>query len=303
MLKGWAEAVDQATSGRVKVEILSQAVAPAPEVLDAIRAAKADVSVMSNGAHRTPLPLNALVEFAGQTSSAERSSVAYQHVFSRYPAMAEEFAGVEVLSVFTHGPGALLLSSRKTVDDTGLPKAELHAGSSGAADAVRALGANPTVAPGPGAKPLLAAGKVEGTVTSIEAIDGFGLAPQINQISMMRGGLYSAGFSLIFNKSRWDALKPEDRAAIMRISGESLARLAGRAWDAADTAAVDAARSRGVLISALPDAVEQRVRSDSSSRQKAWISAQGILSIDAKNALDEYRSELNELASAPPAPR
>jgi TRAP-type C4-dicarboxylate transport system substrate-binding protein len=298
VLKGWADAVAEATSGRVRVEILSQAVAPPLAVLAAVRAGKADVSIMSNGASRTPLPLNALVEFAGQTPNAECASVAYQRVVTRYPALADEFAGVEVLSVFTHGPGVLLLASRDAITAAGLPDVRLHAGGAGAANAVRSLGAEPIVAPGPGAKPLLAEGKVEGTVTSAEAIDGFGLMRDIKQVVTMPGGFYSAGFSLIVNRARWATLSPEDRAAITRISGETLARMAGRAWDTADSLSLREGRARDMTITEVPKALEQRILASSEAREKAWASAQGVLATDATNALAEYRDELNGPAAA-----
>lgn len=292
VLQGWAVAVASATCGRVQVEVMPQAVAPPAGVLAAVRDGRADVSIMSNGAGDPALPLNALVEFAAQTPSAERASVAYQHVLTRFPALADEFAGVEVLSVFAHGPGAMLLAEGGAAAKGHWVGTKLHASASGAAGAVRALGAGVELAPGPAARQLLGDGKVKGTITAMETLDSFGLAPGIREISRMTGGFYGAGFSLVVNRQRWLALAADDRAAIISVSGLHLARLAGRAWDDADDAALRNARSRGVALVDAPDATVQLVKDASDAREAQWIDAMGVLSVAARNALAEYRNEL-----------
>ena len=292
VLRGWADAVRAATAGRVEIQVLPDAVAPPPKVLAAVRDGRADVAILSTGASETPLPLNGLVEFAGQTPNAERASIAYQRIVTRYPALGDEFEGVELLSVFTHGPGALLLAMRGRTATGQLQGTTLHAGSSGAANAVVALGAKPVMAPGPAAKGLLAEGKVDGTVTVVETLDGFGLAPNIAEVDVMPGGLYSAGFALVVNQKRWESISADDREAIRKVSGEVLAAQAGRAWDAADAQALRGARERGVPVVQTPEALQQRVRAASAAREQIWADGMGVFALDAKNALAEYREEL-----------
>lgn len=294
VLAGWAAAVGKATGGRVRVEILPRAVAPPPQLLGAIRDGAADVSIMSNGASATPLPLNGLVEFAGQTPSAERASVAYQHVVKRYPMLVDEFSGVEVLAVFTHGPGAMLLSEPGTAATGDLQAATLHAGGAGAAAAVRAVGAKVSMAPGPESKALLVERRVGGTITALETLDSFGLASNIKEIVLIPGGFYCAGFSLIANNARWAALAPDDRAAILGVSGEVLARSAGRAWDGADAEALRSAKAGGIAVVDAPAALVERVESASRAREQAWI---GAVPPEARNALAAYRDELRGTAS------
>lgn len=297
-MRSWAEAVATATAGRVKVELLPQAASPPTAVLAAVREGRADVSILSNGASETPLPLNALVEFAGQTPSAERASVAYQHVLTRFPALVDEFDGVEVLAVFTHGPGALLLAERDRAASGDLRGTTLLAAGAGAADAVRALGAKVQLAPAPAAKALLVERKVDGSVTAVETLDSFGLQPSIAEVDLMPGGFYSAGFSVLINRKRWESLSAEDRAAIRSVSGERLARLAGRAWDEADAAALQRARAAGVPVVTAPDALLRRVQAASDARRQAWLDGFGVEAIDARNASTEYRDELGARVDA-----
>lgn len=300
VLRGWSEAVARVTEGRVTIEVVPPS-APPPKLLDAVRNAVVDVAIVSNGALEQPPVLNALVEFAGQTRSAESASIAYQRVASRYPALLDEFAGVEVLALFTHGPGALLLAPPRALAAAGEPKT-LHAGGAGAAAAVRAMGAKVAMAPGAGAKALLVNGSVDGTVTAIETLDGFDLAPQVERVVLLDGGFYSAGFSLLANKARWAALSAADRAAIASVSGETLAAAAGRAWDAADAAALRGARARGIVITNANDALARQIGEASEARAKAWAAGMGVQGIDAANALAEYRQEMRNPMPARAAP-
>lgn len=291
VLRGWADAVNRATAGRVQVQILPQAVSPPTAVLAAVRSGQADVALLSNGASAEALPLNAMVEFAGQTPSAERSSVAYQRVLTRYPAMGDEFRDVEVLAVFTHGPGVLLLGERVAAPSSGDWPLTLHAGSQGAAAAGRALGAKVELAAGPAAKGLMSEGRADGTITALEALRGFGLAPLLKRVVTMEGGFYGAGFSLLANSARWQSLSAEDREAIRSVSGETLARLAGRAWDQADAQALQQAQAAQISVQPAPPAVTQRIQAASEARQREWITKLGILGTDGESALMEYREE------------
>ena len=50
------------------------------------------------------------------------------------------------------------------------------------------------------------------------------------------------------NQDKWDKLSKQDQDAIMSVSGEALARLAGKAWDAADKVGLDAMKAANVQI-------------------------------------------------------
>lgn len=72
------------------------------------------------------------------------------------------------------------------------------------------------------------------------------------------------------NQARFDSLSEADRAAIEKVSGEALAHLAGKAWDAADAAGLaaldgkvafhDATEDEIATIKADADKIYDRVR-------------------------------------------
>ena len=62
------------------------------------------------------------------------------------------------------------------------------------------------------------------------------------------GGFYSSSFGFFMNEDKWNKLSKQDQDAIMSVSGEALARLAGKSWDAADRGGLEAMKAAGVQI-------------------------------------------------------
>ena len=58
---------------------------------------------------------------------------------------------------------------------------------------------------------------------------------------------------LVINKKKWNKLSKKDQIAINSVSGESLAKLAGRAWDNADKKGMDMSKNNGVGINTLSE--------------------------------------------------
>ncbi len=293
ILLGWAASVNTATEGRVKVELLPAAVAPPPAILDAITHGAADVSLMSNGALTRKLPLNALVEFAGQTPSSEKASLAYQAMVQKYPALANEFGDVQLLGVFTHGPGVLLLSRSGAAGKDDFSALTINAGGAGGRAVALDLGAKPVMSAHPPKPEVLAEGQADATVTTIDSYGSFNLAEAVKGVVTLPGGFYTAGFAMVANKAKWKALDARDQAAIMKVSGPALARLAGQAWDQGDAQATANIRSANVPISTLSAPQVARMAAAGEQRKKAWLDALGANAKDAEAALAEYRAEVS----------
>ena len=62
------------------------------------------------------------------------------------------------------------------------------------------------------------------------------------------GGLYNTSMFLVINKEKWDSLSEEDQEAINSVSGEELAKLAGKAWDEADKTGISMSKKNDIEI-------------------------------------------------------
>ena len=88
--------------------------------------------------------------------------------------------------------------------------------------------------PAPESYELLSSGVADGVFFPLESIISFKLDTVIKQATLFPGGMYSSAFGFFMNEDKWNKLPKQDQDAITTVSGEHLARLAGKAWDEAD---------------------------------------------------------------------
>ena len=112
----------------------------------------------------------------------------------------------------------------------------------------RALGASAFVKPAPESYELLSSGVADGTFFPLESIISFKLGSVIKYATLFPGGFYGSAFGFFMNEDKWNKLSKEDQDAITSVSGEALARLAGKAWDATDRAALEEMKKVGIQI-------------------------------------------------------
>src|SRR6185295_1338150 len=105
VLAVWAQNVEKASDGRIKLQMLPKHPSAPPGTFDAVRDGLVDVSYVT--ASYTParhiLPL--LPELPGGGATAEINSVAFSRIHWKYLHPVGEYKGVKLLGVFTHGPG------------------------------------------------------------------------------------------------------------------------------------------------------------------------------------------------------
>ena len=293
ILQGWATEVEKATAGRVKFQMLPKHPSAAPGTFDAVRDGLVDVSYVT--ASYTParhiLPL--LPELPGGGATAEINSIAYFRIHERHLAKANEYKGVKLLGVFTHGPGQMF-TTRKEIDSIDdLSGMKIRSGGGISEAMARALGASPLVKPAPDSYELLSAGVADGTFFPPESIVAFKLDKVVKFATLFPGGFYGSAFGFFMNEDKWNKLPKQDQDAILSVSGEKLARLAGRAWDAADARGLEAMRAAGVKVIEAPPALVAAVRQKAAPVEQDWIKeASAKRGIDAARVLAEFRAEL-----------
>ena len=121
--KEWCAELEKKTTGKVKCNILPRAVSAPPGTFDAVRNGLADLSFTVQGYTPGRFVTTQMAEVAFLGNQSESTSVAFQRMYAKYPAIAAEHQGVKVLAVFTHGPGIVFNTKRpiaKAEDLSGL---------------------------------------------------------------------------------------------------------------------------------------------------------------------------------------
>jgi TRAP-type C4-dicarboxylate transport system substrate-binding protein len=297
VLGGWAAAVEKATNGRVKLQMLPKAPMAAAGTFDGVRDGLVDVSYVtaSYTPARHPLPL--LAELPGSGGSAEVNSVAYSRIHWKYLQQANEYKGVKLLGVFTHGPGQMFSVKKPVTSVADLAGMKVRSGGGISEASAKALGASPLVKPAPESYELLSSGVADATFFPSESIKSFNLDKVVKHATYFPGGFYSSSFGFFMNEDKWNKLSKQDQDAITSVSGEALARLAGKAWDAADKVGIEALKAAGVAMVDANPAFVADVRKRTEPLINDWVKAANAKGIDGAKVYAEFHEELKKVAA------
>jgi TRAP-type C4-dicarboxylate transport system substrate-binding protein len=296
VLGGWAAAVEKATNGRVKMQMLAKHPVAPQGTFDGVRDGVMDVSYVtaSYTPARHPLPL--LAELPGSGGTAEINSVAFSRIHWKHLHKAGEYKGVKLLGVFTHGPGQMFLVKKPVNSVADIAGMKIRSGGGISEASAKALGASPLVKPAPESYEILASGVADGTFFPAESIRSFNLDKVVKHATIFPGGFYSSAFGFFMNEEKWNKLSKQDQDAINSVSGEALARLAGQAWDAADKGGMEALRAAGVNIQQASPAFIAEVRTRTEPLANNWIQAANAKGLEGAKVLAEFREELKRVA-------
>ncbi|HEV7368394.1 TRAP transporter substrate-binding protein [Arenibaculum sp.] len=298
VLQVWASQVEEATEGRVKIQVLPKPVANPGGTFDAVASGIAHVAAVVHGYSPGRFPLATLAEFSGTGETAEAASVAYQRIYERELAAIDQHPGVRTLAVFTNGPGYIFNTKRpiRTLDD--LAGLRFRVGGGVVNDIADALGVAAVLKPANESYELVSAGVVDGVFFPTEPIRSFNLDRFIRYGTAVRGGLYNTSWALIMNAAAFDELSEEDRAAILSVSGEQVARLAGRAQDVNEEAAHEAIVANGVEMIQADEAFMKDLLARTRPLEDAWAKEVAKLGVDGAALLSAYRQELENAAAS-----
>lgn len=292
MVVPWVEAVEEATEGRVTVQILDAPLGPPPAHFDLAATGASDVVFGVHGYTPGRFSLTQIAELPFLADSAEALSVAYWRVHEAMLAEAGEHRGVHVLGVFGHGPGMLFTNGRPVTPVADLDGAKIRVAGAITDRLASELDMVSIQAPSPKAFEILSGGVADGIFFPAESVPFFKLDSILDTALRAPGGLYNVSFFFVMNRDRYEALSPEDRDAIDSVSGEAFSRMAGEAWDAADAAGM--AALEGVVTFHDADAADMEVLRAAADPIFAEVGeAFAAKGVDFDAALEMLREEID----------
>ena len=248
----WIEKVKVATEGRVRIELLSAPIGPPPAHFNFAVKGIADITYGVHNYTTGRFSSTQIAELPFLSNSSEVLSVAWQRIYERELLHLDEHKGTHLLGVFTHGPGQLWFNKKyESIDN--IKGLKVRIGGGIAQSSSKALGLVPLQAPVTKAYELLSGGVADGIQLPSESISFFKLDRIIKQGFIFDGGLYNVSMFLVMNKKKWNKLSQDDQKAINSVSGEALAKMAGKAWDKADDKGIDASLKNGIILKKLSE--------------------------------------------------
>ncbi|MFY9513219.1 MAG: TRAP transporter substrate-binding protein [Rubrivivax sp.] len=294
--KDWCAQLEAKTAGKARCNILPRGVSAPPGTLDAVRNGLADLSFTVHGYTPGRFVLTQMAEFAFAGDASEATSVAFQRIYARNPAFAEEHKGVKVLTVFTHGPGMVFNTKHPVTRIEDLTGMKWRVGGGMVNDISKALGMNVTLKPAPESYELLSTGVMDGTLFPAESVESFKIDKVIKHATSFPGGLYNTSFVFMMNQAKYDSLPADVKKVVDELSGEAAARAFGRGWDKVDRRGMAFMQAAGVQFAKADANFVKAVSAKVAPLEDNWAKAAEAKGLkDPKKVLADYRAEIKKL--------
>jgi TRAP-type C4-dicarboxylate transport system substrate-binding protein len=287
----WGKWVEEATEGRVTVNIENSSNNPG-QLFEVVEDSVADASFSFNGFVPGRFELEQIVELPGLGANAEAASLAYWRTYQKYLQAANEFDGLEVIGLFTHGPGVMHTSFPvNSLDD--LKGKKIRIGGGVQAEIGKRLGVIPVAAPGNKVYELLQTGVVDGAFMPMVEQQGMRLVEVAPYVTVLPTGMYMGAFSMFISPDFMDSIGEKDAEAIRSVSGERLSLMAGAAWDKSDIEAKKFSEENGGKVNLLSygDQMSLDYLKVTDGIDQQWLESVKGKKVDAQAALDFLRIE------------
>lgn len=288
------EIIEKATEGRVTAEIKYKLGSP-PAQIDLVQDGAADISWIFHGYTPGRFVATKMIELPGYEGNAEAASVAYWRAHEKFFAKADEHKGVKIIALMTHGPG-VLHSDRKVTKLDEINGMKLRIGGGVSGDVGAALGATGIRVPAPKVYETLASNAADGVMMPMEGKKGFKLTEVAKNTFTVPGGFYRGSFAVIMNEDAFAGLSDKDRAALEKVFGEPMSKVAGAVWDEIDAAGNKAgmeAQADFLTEASAEDTAKYKAMSGPIiEKVLGEVSGKGI---DAKAAMDFIAAEMKNM--------
>ncbi len=267
-MERWKKEVERRTNGKVLVQTFpGGTLLGAKNMMDGIIAGQADIGCLCMAyqpgrfviTNATSLPLgipNALV-----------GSLVLWDLYKRYKPAA--FSKVKVLTMFTTAPSNIMSKIPiRTLED--IKGVNLRA-SGGAAQILKAWGANPVGMPMPSTPEALEKGVVKGLFSSLDVMKDFKFAEMCKYVTMTNSVIYP--FAVVMNKGKWNSL-PDDVKQIFEDLGTQQAAWTGVYNDTHVRKSMDwSTKTQGVKVIELSEAEKAKWDKLLDPIRNKWISS------------------------------
>ncbi len=289
VLDTWGKWIDEATEGRVKM-VIEYGLGHPKSMFDLVEDGVVDASWSVHGYIPGRFKLTEAIELPNLNASAEAASVALWRVNNKYYKQANEHEGLQLAALFTHGPGQIHLAKPiSSLSEMKGRKIRLGGGIQGALG--KRMDVTPVGAPAPKVYEMMQQGVVDGVFIPAGEQKTLRLNEVTKQLVMLPGGMYTMSFSMFLNPDFMAGLSQTDQQAIMKVSGEKLSALAGRAWDAGDIEGLKVAKKAGVSILEVKpgDPIDLEFKAMTKGMDEEYLERVAGRGVDAEAALKELR--------------
>ena len=296
ILKPWAEGVEQASGGRIKIQHFDAMAlgGKPPDLMDQARDGIADITMTLPGYTPGRFPRTEVFELPFMMTDPEATAKSFWTMIEE-DYQASEYGSVKVLAAWVHGPGVIHTADGvATLEDM---KGKTVRGPTRIINNLLSeLGATPVGMPVPAIPEALSKGVINGTVIPWEVTPALKIPELVTNHTEFGGdaALYTATFVLVMNKARYDALPDDLKAVLDAESGLKLSAFAARTMAGADAPGRKVAASAGNAIVTLDQAEADRWKAASTPVVETWKTEMAGKGVDGAALIERAKALIAE---------
>lgn len=291
----WAEKVEKESGGRIKIEHYPsmQLGGKPPELAQQVTDGVVDMIWTVMGYTPGRFPRAEAFELPFMVTTAEQTSRAFQEYYEMH--MKNDFPGMKVIAVHTHGPGLLHTKDPVTSLES-IKGMKLRGPTRVITQMLKSFDAVPVGMPVPAVPEAVSKGVIDGAVIPWEITLPLKMADLVGNHTEFSGerGLYSATFLFAMNQNSYDSLPDDLKKVIDDNSGVEAAAWAGRAMDGGDVVGHKKAGDKGNNIIVLDEAETQRWKDASAAVVSDWVAEMKANGIDGQKLVDDAQALLKK---------
>ena len=290
VLDVWADNVEAASDGRIKVERYPsmQLGGKPPELMDQAIEGTADIVWTVVGYTPGRYPSTEVFELPFMMTNARAVSHAYWEMFEKHM-KDTEFKDVHILGTWVHGPG-MLHTNKEVKSPADMAGLKIRGGSRSVNSLLQKLGAEPVGMPVPAVPEGLSKGVIDGTTIPWEVTGALKVPELVGNHTEFDGvSLYTLTFVLAMNKDRYEGLPDDLKKVIDDNSGLEFSVFAGGTQADADGPSREAAVARGNNIVTVSGGDIDAWKKVAEPIYAEWIADMGSKGKDGQALIDEAR--------------
>jgi len=294
MLVPWAEDVEKASGGKVKIEIYPAMAlgGKPPELINQVRDGVVDIVWTVSGYTPGLFPRSEVFELPFvHTNNTVATNLAMREMFNN-GAIADDYGSVKIMFLHVHAGQGIQMADKavRTPDD--LKGLKMRIPTRTGAWIIEALGAAPAAMPVPALPQALSKKVVDGALIPWEIIPPLKLQDvtkyQIEGPNRERFG--TTAFQVSMNRDVWAKLPPDVQKAFEANNGEARVRAVGKVWTDSEDVGIGIATKAGNTHIRLSEAELQRFRERLEPVVERWIAEVKGKGIDGKALVAQARA-------------
>jgi len=294
-LAAWIKTIEEASAGNLTVEVDKAALGKMDAQYDLIRNGVRDLGWAVPGYTVGRFDLLQGAELPLLCANPATCSPVVWKWYSKHGLADKEFTDTKLLITWMGGPyGIHTVKPVKTLEDI---KALKIRAAGPSLPMAKALGMNAVPLPATETYEAVQKGTVDGSVFPWEAMPSFRLNELLKGHLEAPGGLGAPSFVIVTSRKAFDNLTPENKAALMKASGEAGAALIGKAWLAADERGRDDAKQKGQAIESLAPAEFEKWKPLLKPVTDDWIKKVEQKGQDGRKLLDDLAAMIKAAGS------